>query len=485
MQLSRRSLFGALGAGAGALIQPGILRAASPPLVLRAPLLGKPEHRRLFGGFRPFRFGGFRLDICAVPEEPGQYWINNYGHGGGGITLSWGCAEQVVEWVDKLPKPSAGPFKIVILGAGVIGLTTAKLLVDRFGSTCSVEIYADKLTGRRSSAKGVVDLGTTSDNAGGQFEPSFTAFRTKASSDAAQRVSASFGYFYSDDEIVRLSYNHFTADAAVNHYAVSMLPNYMTVRSDGRQAEPPGNNNLVKTREALIGSSVRVAAVSGYAFDQAGPVSDVYIASSALPDARRGIPCNYMIPTLLIEVPKMMDWLRTMLKSRMNPDHFTARGEVLTRFADANVIVNCLGCDGGLIAGGTNDIHPKLGVVLALPSLFKSGSTSSAGTHYLYGGLGYIFTRADCTIVGGWKKDFDWSDYRGHDLLQTVRFVGQTLDYYMYNFVNGRRSKANVLECFTNDDLNTDSFAVSMDSDKFLEMDGNHICLDNPLADAR
>lgn len=482
MQLSRRSLFGVVGAGVGALIQPGLLRAASAPLVLRAPLLGQPKHRRIFGGFRPFRYGGFRLDVSAVPEKLGQHWINNYGHGGGGITLSWGCAEQVVEWVDKLSKHSGGTVKIAVLGAGVIGLTTAKLLVDRFGSTCSVAIYADKLIGRISSVKEVFDLGTTSDNAGGQFEPSFAAFRTKASSDAAHQMSASFGYFYSDDEIVRMSYNRFTADAALNRYIVSMLPNYMTVRSDGRAPEPPSDNNLVKTRDALLRSSARVAAVSGYPSYGAGPVSNVYIASSALSDARRGIPCNYKIPTLLIEVPQMMRWLRTTLKSRMSPAHFTSRGAVLTRFADVDVIVNCLGCDGGAVAGGPNDIYPKLGVVLALPPLSKLQSTSSADTHYMYGGLGYIFTRADCTIVGGWKKDFDWADYRGHDLLRTVQFVGQTLDYYMDNFVNGKRSRASVLDCFTNDELNTDNFAVSMDPNNFLEMDGNHVCTNNPLA---
>jgi D-amino-acid oxidase len=42
-------------------------------------------------GLRPFRRKSVRLE-----HEPGTCIIHNYGHGGAGITLSWGCAEDVV-----------------------------------------------------------------------------------------------------------------------------------------------------------------------------------------------------------------------------------------------------------------------------------------------------------------------------------------------------------------------------------------------------
>lgn len=46
-------------------------------------------------GLRPFRAGGVRLDV-----QPGTRIVHNYGHGGAGITLSWGCAHDVAELAD-------------------------------------------------------------------------------------------------------------------------------------------------------------------------------------------------------------------------------------------------------------------------------------------------------------------------------------------------------------------------------------------------
>lgn len=51
-------------------------------------------------GYRPSRTA-VRLEV-DFSEQYGGRLIHNYGHGGGGITLSWGCALAISRWVDRL-----------------------------------------------------------------------------------------------------------------------------------------------------------------------------------------------------------------------------------------------------------------------------------------------------------------------------------------------------------------------------------------------
>jgi D-amino-acid oxidase len=48
-------------------------------------------------GLRPVRRQNIRLE-----REPGTRIVHNYGHGGSGLTLSWGCAAEVVDSVERL-----------------------------------------------------------------------------------------------------------------------------------------------------------------------------------------------------------------------------------------------------------------------------------------------------------------------------------------------------------------------------------------------
>ena len=50
--------------------------------------------RRSFAGYRPGRTGGVRLEAASELDRP---LVHNYGHGGAGVALSWGCAERVAE----------------------------------------------------------------------------------------------------------------------------------------------------------------------------------------------------------------------------------------------------------------------------------------------------------------------------------------------------------------------------------------------------
>jgi D-amino-acid oxidase len=46
-------------------------------------------------GLRPFRKSGLRLERDRIDD--GRAVIHNYGHGGAGFTLSWGCAREVLD----------------------------------------------------------------------------------------------------------------------------------------------------------------------------------------------------------------------------------------------------------------------------------------------------------------------------------------------------------------------------------------------------
>jgi D-amino-acid oxidase len=114
-------------------------------------------------GVRPYRKVTFRLEPETIA---GKFVVHNYGHGGAGITMSWGCAEVVREIVTQ-HGASGG---VAVLGAGVMGLTVATLLTE-IRPKISLTVYAEKFTPC-----------TTSDIAGGQWAPSLVNFKAHDSS---------------------------------------------------------------------------------------------------------------------------------------------------------------------------------------------------------------------------------------------------------------------------------------------------------------
>ncbi len=104
---------------------------------------------RSITGLRPFRPSGFVVRGEKLGEKT---VIHNYGHGGAGITLSWGTAQLAVEEGAKSEARDCA-----VLGCGVVGLSTARLLQLRGYNPV---IYA----------KDMPPL-TTSNVAGGYWDP--------------------------------------------------------------------------------------------------------------------------------------------------------------------------------------------------------------------------------------------------------------------------------------------------------------------------
>lgn len=64
------------------------------------PALQQVQDGQVQVGLRPFRDGGVRLEHERIQD--GVDVIHCYGHSGAGVTLSWGCAKDVVQIVKTL-----------------------------------------------------------------------------------------------------------------------------------------------------------------------------------------------------------------------------------------------------------------------------------------------------------------------------------------------------------------------------------------------
>ena len=63
------------------------------------PSLREAEVKEIWVGIRPMRKGGLTLEKEHRGDKEDPIVIHNYGHGSYGVTLSWGCAEEVGEIV--------------------------------------------------------------------------------------------------------------------------------------------------------------------------------------------------------------------------------------------------------------------------------------------------------------------------------------------------------------------------------------------------
>ncbi len=117
----------------------GITHAADSVVVLQPPDLSMANFLGYNIGHRPCRKGGIRLEAERLPN--GKVLVHNYGHGGSGVSLSWGCAEEVVHMIEA--QGVVAGTTVAVVGAGVIGLTVAHVLVEH---GFMVQLYAEDFT---------------------------------------------------------------------------------------------------------------------------------------------------------------------------------------------------------------------------------------------------------------------------------------------------------------------------------------------------
>ena len=144
-------------------------------------------------GLRPFRPSGFVVRHERLGDKD---IVHDYGHGGGGLTLSWGTAHIAVEQAIPL-----GHRSCAVIGCGAVGLATARLMQFK---GYDVAIYAKDLPPY-----------TTSNIAAGQWSP-FTVF------DADTITTDFFNEFI---RASRLSYSYYRKLIG-SYYGVSVVENF-------------------------------------------------------------------------------------------------------------------------------------------------------------------------------------------------------------------------------------------------------------------
>lgn len=170
---SRRTV---LKAGLAALL-PGCATAPRGAVCRFPPVRVSPDRViREVAGLRPFRRRGYRLELEMWDGKP---VIHNYGHGGGGVSLSWGTADQA-----RTLALTSGVRAAAVLGCGAVGLATARLLQD---AGFAVTIYARELP-----------PDTTSNVAGAQWAPVSVADPARKAPDFDARFvqAARFAHRY-------------------------------------------------------------------------------------------------------------------------------------------------------------------------------------------------------------------------------------------------------------------------------------------------
>jgi glycine/D-amino acid oxidase-like deaminating enzyme len=164
---------------------------------------------RSIAGLRPFRPSGF---VVRAEKLDSKVVIHNYGHGGAGITLSWGTAKLAVDLA-----PPGAP-QCAVIGCGVVGLSTARLLQERGFAPV---IYAREMPPL-----------TTSNVAGGLWEPT--------SLFDHDSVTPQFRRQFED--AARFAFRRYQSFAG-DPYGVRWLPLYSLSRDSEYQAPSPESPN--------------------------------------------------------------------------------------------------------------------------------------------------------------------------------------------------------------------------------------------------
>jgi D-amino-acid oxidase len=314
-------------------------------------------------GLRPYRSEGF---VVEAEQFGNKLLVHNYGHGGAGVTLSWGTASQAVDlrkdFMQTRPLQTRAASArrsrtraqhFAVLGCGVNGLTTARLLQRRFqNGPGTVTIYAKDLPPE-----------TTSNIAGAFWYPSSVFDPQKVTSKFSEQFQLA----------CQISHRAFQTLVGTE-YGVRWTDTYELMR-----------NEASLSRELLGGGNL-------------------YPQTETYRDAQQyfGFPYVRQFSTMMIE-PHV--YLNALLR-----DFYVAGGKVVVKEFRSReeiaritepVIFNCTGLGARALFNDQRliPVRGQLEVLLPQPEV-----------DYCYlSGSSYMFPRRDGIILGGTWDHEDWS----------------------------------------------------------------------------
>ncbi|MFK8014092.1 MAG: FAD-dependent oxidoreductase [Gammaproteobacteria bacterium] len=335
------ALSGCTGTGRRARFQRPLSRQ---PFV--APRISRDRIVRTIVGHRPYRAAGF---VVRREQMDGTTVVHNYGHGGGGITLSWGSSALAVREVADVKVGSAA-----VIGAGIMGLTTARLLQD---AGWSVTLYTRDV-GRHS----------TSNVGAGQWAPT-SVFRENVASPEFKRQF---------ETAARISHHAYQNLVGAN-YGVRFIENYYL-------SHRALHDSYYLRELPDLFTSIKTLAPHEHPF--------------AVEHVRRTV-------TMLIEPALFLRKVRDdfyRAGGQLKVRHFKHVDEILA--LDESTVFNCTGLGAKALFGDDQMIPIKGQLVFLPPDPAVDYLTVGGGR-----GVSYMFPRVGEIVLGGSYQHNDWSTH--------------------------------------------------------------------------